>query len=212
MAYTGSKAQSGKGSSLGIGATITVTGTTTTGSTSVTSVSSITGITVGMPITGTGIASGTTVAAVASGTITLSQNATASGTAVSLTVGPQQIGEVRSVPFKRGPWTFADTTNFQSGADKETLPIIRDNGSITLSGNRVSGDTGQAAVEAAYQSGAIQTFTLTLPKTSSQTTIGDTYSFNAYVKSSDFNADAEKEVDFSIDLMISGPTTLTLGS
>ncbi|MGE5524855.1 MAG: VCBS domain-containing protein [Rhodospirillaceae bacterium] len=61
----------------------TTTASTTSGTATIT-VASATGITAGMSVTGTGIASGTTVTAVSGTTITLSQNATASGTGVNV--------------------------------------------------------------------------------------------------------------------------------
>lgn len=67
--------------------TLNITGNTTSGSTSVTSVSSVANITVGASISGTGIAAGAVVAAVPSSTsLTLSQAATATGSAVALSV------------------------------------------------------------------------------------------------------------------------------
>ena len=103
MAYAGSQAQSGRGSTFSVGANISITGDTTSGSTSVTSVSSTAGVTVGMPITGAGIPAGTTVAAVGVGTLTLSQAATATATGVALTVDPLAlVGEVKNVPFTSG--------------------------------------------------------------------------------------------------------------
>ena len=61
-----------------IGRTNSFTGTTTSGSKNVTSVTT-TGLFVGMPVSGTNIATGTTIASIGTGTITLSNNATASG-------------------------------------------------------------------------------------------------------------------------------------
>lgn len=63
------------------------TGTTTSGSPTVSSVASTNGIFVGAPISGTGIPAGATVASfVANTSITLSANATASGTGVAVTI------------------------------------------------------------------------------------------------------------------------------
>ena len=63
----------------------TYTGTVTSGSTSVTSMSSIVGLSTRFMVTGTGINQDTYVTAAVGTTITLSQAASASGTAVSLT-------------------------------------------------------------------------------------------------------------------------------
>lgn len=62
----------------------TFTGDTTSGNATVASVSSTTGLVVGQTVVGTGIAAGTTIASIGVGTITLSANATASNTGVTL--------------------------------------------------------------------------------------------------------------------------------
>lgn len=73
--------------------TIVVTGNTTHNSLTVSSATFQTGKTVriGQTITGTGIPSGTTVAAFTSNTLTLSQNATADGSSVALTIIDQPV-------------------------------------------------------------------------------------------------------------------------
>jgi hypothetical protein len=73
--------------------TITVTGTTANASPTVTSASFQAGKTVrvGQVISGTGIPSGTTVLAFTSNSLTLSQNATADGTGVSLAIIDQPV-------------------------------------------------------------------------------------------------------------------------
>lgn len=213
MAYTGTKAQAGRGTVVSIGANISITGDTTSASTSVTSVSSTTGISVGMPISGAGIPSGTTVAAVGSGTLTLSAAATATAAGVALTVdASNEIGECDSFPMDRPEWKFADVTNFDSGDDAEKIPTIRDTATFTLTGNRVSSDAGQTAVETAYENATIESFTVTLPKTSSQTVSGDEYTFKAYVLAANFNVKTEEAIKFSIKLMTSGGVTYAAGS
>lgn len=213
MAYTKSQAQAGRGSTLSVGANLSITGDTTSASTSVTSVSSTAGISVGMPISGAGIPAGTTVASIGTGTLTLSQAATATATAVALTVDAAQlIGEIKTANMNAGKWETADVTNFESGADREFITTLRDNGTVDVSGNRVAGDAGQQAIESAYGSGALQAFTLALPKTSTQSVQGDTYTFSALVLSRDFSVDVAKEIDWKLSLKISGAVTYAAGS
>ena len=66
-------------------ATQTPTGNTTNTSTNVASLSSIANLSVGMPITGTGIPASTVIAALAASSLTLSQAATATNTGTTLT-------------------------------------------------------------------------------------------------------------------------------
>jgi len=122
------------------------------------------------------------------------------------------IGEVKEVPLNRGKWEVVDTTNFESGSDSEQLVTMRKPGSCTFKGNRVSTDAGQALVEAAYQSGALTAFVLQLPRNPTQTTIGDKYTFNAFVVGSDFTDAVTQAIEFSIELNISLGCTLTEGS
>lgn len=131
-----------------------------------------------------------------------------------LTVGgtPTTVGEIKSASITGNSWGTADVTNFQSGADREFITTVRENGQLKISGNRVALDAGQVIVEAAYQSGAITAFTLTLAKSAAQTTNGDKYSFMALVESRSFDADVTKEVSWSVSLKISGAVTYTAGT
>jgi hypothetical protein len=141
-----------------------------------------------------------------------SQAQSGRGSTLSIGATPTLIGEIKNVPFTSGKWATADVTNFNSGNDAEFITTIRDNGSVTIEGNRVSGDAGQTAVEAAYDSGEVASFTLTLPKTAAQVTKGDTYTFNALVLSRDFTVDVTKEIDYKVELKISGAVTFAAGS
>lgn len=134
------------------------------------------------------------------------------GSTLSIGATPTEIGECSDVPFTRPEWDFVDVTNLDSGSDQEMLPTIRKAASFTVKGNRVSSDAGQLAVETAYGSGALTAFTLQLPKTAAQTSTGDKYAFNAFVKSSSFDVTPTKQVEFSIALQTSGPITFTAGS
>lgn len=141
-----------------------------------------------------------------------SQAQSGRGSTLSIGATPTLIGEIKTVPFTSGKWQTADVTNLESGNDAEFITTIRDNGTVQLEGNRVPGDAGQQAVESAYDNGSLQAFTLTLPKSSTQTTTGDTYTFNALVLSRDFTVDVTKEIDFKVELKISGAVTYTAGS
>jgi hypothetical protein len=139
------------------------------------------------------------------------------GTILSIGSTPVVIGEITSEGFSGNGWKFEDTSNMQSGQDEEFLPTMRDNGTYDISGNRVSSDAGQAAVEAAYYNTSGDTlvaspFTMTLLKNASQTTSGDVYTFNAFVQSCVFKADVEKKITWEVKLKISGPVTKTEGS
>jgi predicted secreted protein len=134
------------------------------------------------------------------------------GRGSTISIASTAIGEITDVPLNLPKWETADVTNFSSGSDAEFITTIRRSANFTIKGNRVSSDTGQVAVVAAYQSGTISAFTLVLPKSSTQTTTGDTYTFNALVLSCSFDVGVTKAIEFSIDLQISGAVTFTAGS
>ena len=136
-----------------------------------------------------------------------------SGLGSTLAIGatPTTIGEISSFSYTGAQWGTADASNFQSVA-REWVNTLKDNGELKLSGARVSGDAGQLAVEAAFASGAITAFVMTLPKTSTQTSSGDSYAFNALVVSREFDVDITKIINWSVTLKISDGMTLTPGS
>ena len=76
--------------SADLSASNAITGTTANGSPTVTALSSTTGLVVGQTVTGAGIPANTYVTSISGTTMNLSQNATASGTGVALTVATVQ--------------------------------------------------------------------------------------------------------------------------
>ena len=142
---------------------------------------------------------------------THSQAQAGRGSSISIGSTPTIIGEINDIPLDLPAWDTVDVTNFQSGDDAEFITTVRKPKTLTVKGNRVSADAGQLAVLAAYQSGAITAFTVTLPVYGTQTT-GDNYAFNALVLSASFDVAATKQIDFSIDLQISGAVTFTAGT
>ncbi|MGH9654398.1 MAG: flagellar hook protein FlgE [Bryobacteraceae bacterium] len=107
------------------------TATTTSGSPSIT-VASATGIVTGESVSGAGIAAGTTVASVAGTTITLSQNATASGAAVPLT-----FGTTVNLLSPAGTLTFNPDGTLQTGTTSPvvlTVPTLADSALIGTGG------------------------------------------------------------------------------
>jgi hypothetical protein len=137
---------------------------------------------------------------------------TGSGSTLSIGATPTMIGEIKSSSISGASWATVDVTNFESGFNQEWLSTIRNNGECKLAGNRVSGDAGQILVEAAFGTGALAPFVLQLPKNKNQTTIGDSYAFQALVSSRDFSVEVGKEVDWTVTLKISGAVTPTTGT
>lgn len=113
--------------SVGPSTPIVITGNTTSGSASVSSLSSTAGLTAGMGITGAGIPTNTTILSINTGasTLVLSANATATASAVSLTVAgeTQIVGLMEwSIDFKR---KTADATTTDDSAWESSLGSSR---------------------------------------------------------------------------------------
>jgi hypothetical protein len=67
-------------------------------------------------------------------------------------------------------------------------------------------------VVAAFNTGALTSFTLTLPKEGTEATTGDKYVFNALVTELDVSAEYNKLVPFTCKLKVVGQPTFTQGS
>ena len=137
---------------------------------------------------------------------------TGAGTQLAIGTAATILGEVSDLPFNRPKWATANVTNFQSGKDAEYIGTVREGATVNIKGNRVSADAGQVAVEAAYQSGAITAFIATLPKTPLQTTAGDVVNFSGVVQSFDFSVSPTKQIEFSVDIQVSGPSSVVPGT
>lgn len=134
------------------------------------------------------------------------------GSLFSIGGTPTEIGEVSSVTPSGNAWEYVDTSNFDSGVDEEFLPTMRNNGEYRIQGNRVSTDAGQLLVVAAYNSGAINSYTLTIPKNASQTSTGDKWVFNAYVQTITNPVEVKNKIGFDVTLKVSGNPVFTAGS
>jgi hypothetical protein len=147
--------------------------------------------------------------------MTYSASAAQAGRGSTLSIGatPTLIGELDNVPFDLPEWSTDDVTNFESGSDEEFIVTIRKSMEFTVTGNRVSSDAGQQAVQTAYAAGGSPSaFVLQLPKTPGQTTNGDKYAFNALILSQSFKIETTKKISFAMKLKTSGPVTFTAGS
>jgi hypothetical protein len=124
------------------------------------------------------------------------------------------IGEVAECSPSGNAWEYVDTSNFQSGADEEYLPTMRNNGEFKATGNRVSANAGQVLVESAYSSGAKCSFSLQLPVNTlaGQATTGDLYTWQGYVMSRTFAVATKKQITYDITSKVSGAVTFTAGS
>lgn len=123
------------------------------------------------------------------------------------------VGELDDASPTGRAWNTADATNFQSASDEEFITTTRNPGEFDVTGNYVSGDTGQAALLAAHNAGALYMFKLQFPLAQGQTTTGDTWTFNALVLNVDPSKITVKDViKLSAKLKVSGARTVVAGS
>lgn len=123
------------------------------------------------------------------------------------------IGEILEMNQNGKQNTYAETTNLQSSG-KEWLPTLLDPGEFQLVLNRVPGDAGQIALKTAFDGKTINPYKIELPKTASQTTTGDVYSFSAFCSAMDdiSGVAPEKVIQMKVTVKVTGAVTLTEGS
>jgi hypothetical protein len=137
------------------------------------------------------------------------------GTTLSVGTGtPAVVGEIMKMGQKGRKNQTVSTTNLQSSSEEfqGTLP---DQGSWEVEGNRVGNDAGLVAMETAFASGALTTFTVQLPVNAlaGQTTTGDKWVFTAIVEELDYDGMAPKSVvTFKATLKVSGTPVFTAGT
>ena len=121
------------------------------------------------------------------------------------------VGEISQASLSGRQAATTQVTNLQSLAS-EFIPTLISEGDLALSGNRISTDAGQLAIEAAFNSLKLAQFKLQLPVAGAQTTTGDLYSFTALVTDSVFVVSFDKAINYDVKLKISGLMTFTAGS
>lgn len=136
---------------------------------------------------------------------------TGKGTILNIGSTPVEVGEIKSIKLSGRKNNTEDVTNMDS-TQMEFISTIADPGQWALEGNRVPGDAGQVAMEAAFSSGAITPFTIVLPKATGQVTSGDKYTFNALVMEVDYAFEPTKADSFSATLKVSGAMTFVPGA
>lgn len=141
------------------------------------------------------------------------------GTAISINTGTAgsptwtQLGEVASMKQTGRKARTADVTNLQSGA-AEFITTLVESGTFQLEGNRVATDPGQIAMESAFASLGVKQFKAVLPKSGSQTTAGDTYTFSGVIEefASLSEISSQSQIKFMASIKVSNTYTFTAGS
>lgn len=134
---------------------------------------------------------------------------TASGSVPTWTV----ISEVKDAQWASRVNKTADATNLASTAE-EFIATLPSSGTLEVTCNRVSSDTGQLAVEASWRARTLKQYQLTYPKTPSQSVSGDVYVFTALVEEASPapNFKPDQVIDYKFRLKINQLDTFTAGS
>lgn len=214
------KAVSGKGTVFSIQTSSSpLTGTVTTNGTAVTWVSGATFVT-GSSWDGQQITINGVVYTISSVTdnhdliLTTSAGVQSSAVAFSIpSLAYTQVAELKTLNFSGSKNDSEDVTNFDSnGRAKEYIVTLLDSGEISIAGNYIAGDTGQAAFRAAFSSGAVLSFKMVLPLQAGQTSVGETWVFNGFVEELDNDVQYDKALTFSSKVKITGLVNVTPGS
>lgn len=111
------------------------------------------------------------------------------------------VSNVKSLKGIDGSAKEIDVTNFDSAAVEIVLGLA-DNGSLQVEMDLDNANSGQAALQAAKESGAIKLFKFVLPAGTTPTA-----TFNGYVKKFDVSTGVNDVVKRMCDIRISGAVT-----
>lgn len=105
----------------------------------------------------------------------------------------------------------AETTDHDSGFDREWLPGLRDNGTVTVTMRRLSDDAGQSAMLTNVQADrVIEEAVITLPPAATTDSTVTTFTFDCFVVSidgDDYDATADEAGMRSAELRVTGGVT-----
>jgi hypothetical protein len=138
-----------------------------------------------------------------------------SGSQTTLSVGatPTLVGEITDLAQSGKMNKTDDATNLESPGE-EFIATLLAPGSWTITLNRVPGDAGQALMLTDFNSKVIDSFTVQIAKTATQTVSGDKYAFSALVEEwNDVSSvKADKKITTQGKLKVSGSITFTAGT
>jgi predicted secreted protein len=125
----------------------------------------------------------------------------------TLSKGGVTIGELTSIGGLELDSDEIDVTHLLSpGGYEEVIQTIRRTGVVTLEGNFVPGDAGQADLMTSYLSGAVETYKITFP-----VAMATEWTFDAFVKKApSTEASMDGAVSFSAELRVTGQPSLDI--
>lgn len=126
----------------------------------------------------------------------------------TLKKGSQKIAELTNINGLDLDSDEIDVTHLESpGGYEEVIQTIRRTGVVTIEGNFVPGDPGQADLMADYLSGDVESYTIDF----SAAGIACEWNFDAYVKKApSTEAPVDGKIPFSAELRVTGQPSLDL--
>lgn len=122
-------------------------------------------------------------------------------------IGAQFIASVKSIGGLELTADTIDTTTLDSdGGYKEFISSFKDAGEVSIEGFFVPGDSGQAAVYAAFESGATNSYSIIFPAS-----MGASWAFNGVVTGfSTTDIEVDGAIGFAATIKVSGKPNLGL--
>jgi hypothetical protein len=142
------------------------------------------------------------------------------GSKTVLKIGTTAIAQVKTLQLSGQKVSYDDISNLDSAAlgtslvvIKEKLPATAEPGTLAIAGIYLPADAGYTALAAAYESQALSTFTIQLPKGPGQTTAGNLFTFSGFVAEMPVpDVQWDKTLSFKTTIELQGDITITPGS
>ena len=125
----------------------------------------------------------------------------------TLSKGGVAVAELHSINGLNLDSDEIDVTHLESpGGYEEVIQTVRRTGTVTIEGNFVPGNAGQAALYADYLTGSIDTYVISFPEA-----MATEWEFDAFVKAApSTEAGRDDAVSFTAELRVTGQPSLNI--
>ena len=135
-------------------------------------------------------------------------------------IGTTAVAQVKTLQLNGQKVSYEDISNLDTptlGTSvvplKEKLPQTAEPGNLALGGIYLPMDTGYQALVTAYESQALSTFSIQLPKGPGQTTNGNLFAFSGYISELPVpDVQWDKTLTFKTTIELATDITITVGS
>jgi hypothetical protein len=142
------------------------------------------------------------------------------GSKVVFKIGTTAVAQVKTLQLNGQKVTYEDISNLDTpllGSSavplKEKLPVTAEPGTLAIGGIYLPADTGYLALVAAYESQALSSFTIQLPKGPGQTTTGNLFTFSGFISELPLpDVQWDKTLTFKTTIELNTDIAITPGS